>query len=346
MTDQIPATARKDTHIDLALTPLAKPDIANSMDRLNFIHCALPECDLDGVDLATQFYGKALSAPIMIGAMTGGTPRAAEINAALATVAQSHKIAFAVGSQRAALELGQSASNLRNLAPDVVIIGNLGGIQLARPNGIDLAKAAVDDLAADAIAIHLNPLQEAVQPEGERDWRGVRDAIGALVTANIAPVIVKEVGAGINAKLAAELFDMGVSTVDIAGVGGTNWARIEAARRRDSAVFAPFLDWGMTTMDCLLDIRNCCPGHSIIASGGIRHGLDAMRAYWLGADMVSLAGAMLSHLIQNDARPDPEMLSGYVDVIKQQMKLAAFLTGAAELGEFRKKPAQLDGHPL
>jgi len=346
------AASRKDAHIDLALDPATKSASDNGFDRLRFDHCALPEITLSAIDLSVEFLSKPLAAPMMIGAMTGGTIRAEAINRALAAVAQDHKIAFAVGSQRAALELGKTASDLRIIAPDIPIIGNLGGIQLAQSGGVDLAKAAIDDLQADAIAIHLNPLQEAVQPEGEHDWRGVRDAIAALVKANMAPVIVKEVGAGISASLTSELFACGVAAVDIAGFGGTNWARIEAARRDDDITpFAPFLDWGIPTLDCLMAVTKSRPKilpheQLIIASGGLRHGLDAMRAYWLGADMTSLAGPMLKRLLDDDKTPSPNQLGQFAAQLKQQMALTLFLTGAANLAEFRRKPAFLDGQAL
>jgi isopentenyl-diphosphate delta-isomerase len=343
----ITAASRKDAHIDLALDPQTRSGSSNGFDRMGFEHCAMPEMALPDIDLSTAFLGKWLDAPMMIGAMTGGTPRAEAINRALAHVAQDQKIAFAIGSQRAALELGQSAGYLRDIAPDIPIIGNLGGIQLAAAGGLDLAKAAIDDVAADAIAIHLNPLQEAIQPEGEHDWRGVRDAIAALVAADIAPVIVKEVGAGISASIASDLFECGVTAIDVAGFGGTNWARIEAARRDDDiAPFAPFLNWGIATLDCLMAVTKACPDQLVIASGGLRDGLDAMRAYRLGAGMTSLAGPMLKQLLDNEKEPSPEALGKFIEQIKQQMALTVFLTGAADLAGLRKKPAWLDGQPL
>lgn len=339
-----PAAARKDAHLDLALDPGTRSQGENGFDRISFTHCALPEMRLEAVDLTTEFLGYQLSAPLMIGAMTGGTARAEQINQALALAAQQQSIAFAVGSQRAGLEAGQTARQLRNLAPQIPIIGNLGGVQLAQSGGLDLAKAAIDDLQADAIAIHLNPLQEAVQPEGETNWTGVKQAIADLVKSAAVPVLVKEVGAGINATLAVELFEMGVTAVDVAGFGGTNWARIEAARRsHDSAMFAPFLDWGMPTIELLQQVCEACPGQVVIASGGVRHGLDAAKAIWLGASMVSAAGPMLANLGATDAAPDATQLQGFISRWKQQMALALFLTGAPGLAAFRRVQARLDG---
>ena len=360
--EEIPAHHRKDAHLDLAMAPLAQADIANSFDRLQLTHCALPEIALAQVDIASDFLGYALSAPLFIGAMTGGTPRADAINAALAEVAQAQKIGLAVGSQRAGLHNGQSLRHMRRRAPDIPLIGNLGGVQLASAKGLDLARAAIEDLQADALAIHVNPLQEAVQPEGETDWRGVLAAIETAVRVLPVPVIVKEVGAGIQAPLVARLFDMGVSSVDVAGLGGTNWARIEAARRADgsAAVFEPFLDWGIPTLDCLLQAAQACPNNSLIASGGVRHGLDAAKALWAGASMVSLAGPMLKALSgalsgggvlareQTGAGAqvkalEPARLAAMIDGWRAQIALALFLTGSADIAAFRRCEAVIRG---
>jgi len=339
-----PAAARKDAHIDLALDPKTRSQGGNGFDRLRLTHCALPETDLAKIDLSTDFLGYRLTAPLMIGAMTGGTPRADQINEALAMAAESQSIALAVGSQRAALESGQSARRLRDMAPSVPIIGNLGAIQLAQSGGIALAEAAIGDVQADAIAIHLNPLQEVVQPEGETDWTGVKSAIAELVKAVDVPVIIKEVGAGINAVLAGELFDLGVAAVDVAGFGGTNWARIEAMRRADdAALFEPFLDWGLATIDCLRAVCSAYPGQLVIASGGVRHGLDAAKAMWLGAHMVSAAGPVLAHLVVADNQLDPAKLEGFLRRWKQQMALSLFLTGSGDLDAFYKVEGRLDG---
>ena len=342
-----PAAARKDSHLDLALDPRTRSVDGNGFDRVSFTHCALPEVSLSAIDLSTTFLGYQLRAPLMIGAMTGGTKRADQINQALAHVAEAQSIALAVGSQRAALEAGQTSRYIRDLAPHVPIIGNLGGVQLAQSGGLDLARAAIDDLQADAIAIHLNPLQEAIQPEGETDWTGIKSAIARLVKNVAAPVIVKEVGAGINAGLAAELFDMGVVAVDVAGFGGTNWARIEAARRDvDAKIFEPFFDWGMPTVDCLRTVCHSCPGKLVIASGGVRHGLDGAKAIRFGAAMVSAAGSMLASLVANNRDLDLTKLQDFVSGWKQQMALVLFLTGAQNLAAFGSVEMRFDGMPI
>ena len=181
----------------------------------------------------------------------------------------------------------------------------------------------------------MNPLQEAVQPEGETDWRGVIEAIEAAVTFLNVPVLVKEVGAGIGANVARRLFDIGVPAVDIAGLGGTNWTRIEAARRDDAELFAPFLDWGIPTVDALRDARSACPEGRLIASGGIRHGLDAAKALWLGATMTSMAGPVLKAMTgDGTSPPDAVAAIKVIEMWKAQLRLAVFLTGACDLAAF------------
>ena len=253
------ASDRKDAHLVLAAAPLARSGRSAGFDRVQLDHCALPENDLASVNITKDWLGKAVSAPLFIGSMTGGTDHADAINAALAAVAERCGVGLALGSQRAALERGRGGAHLRSLAPSVPLVGNLGGVQLAADGGIDLAHRAVDDIEADALFIHLNPLQEAVQPEGETDWRGVLAAIETLVPRIGCPVIAKEVGAGISAAAARRLYDAGIHSVDVAGLGGTNWTRIEAARREDAALFEPFLDWGVPTVDALLSVRATCP---------------------------------------------------------------------------------------
>ena len=335
------ASERKDAHLALAASDRALSGIDAGFDRVRLDHCALPECDLAAIDIATSCLGRPVSAPLFIGSMTGGTAHADGINLALADIAEAAGIALAVGSQRASLEAGRSQAALRERAPSVPLIGNLGGVQLAMPGGIDLARRAVDDLQADAIFIHLNPLQEAAQPEGQTDWRHVLAAIGMAVRDLGVPVMVKEVGAGIGPDVARRLFDVGVHAVDIAGLGGTNWTRIEVARRDDAALFDPFLDWGLPTVDALRAVRAACPDGRLIASGGIRHGLDAAKALWLGAALASMAGPVLRALtIDGVQAPDPATAMTVMERCKDQLRLALFLTGAPDLAGF----AGVSGH--
>ena len=330
------AQGRKDTHLDLARQNAALSAQPTGLDRVRLTHNALPECDADAIDASCHFLGYKLAMPLMIGAMTGGTERADRINLHLAEAACEAGVALAVGSQRAALETGRGKSKLREMAKGIPLIGNLGGVQLARAGGIDLAKRAVDAIEADAMAIHLNPLQEITQPEGDRDWRGVETAISTLVASLPCPVIIKEVGAGISANVATRMLAKGVYAIDCAGLGGTNWTRIEAMRRDDNAAtHTPFLDWGIPTLDAILALRDAHPQMRLIASGGVRHGLDVARACWLGASVVAAAGPFLKAAEDVSGTPTPEMLTATLNIWQSQVEMALFLTGSPDLTSFR-----------
>ena len=330
------AQERKDHHLDLARSDGAMSGTSTGLDRVRLTHNALPECDADDIDTHCYFLGHKLSMPLMIGAMTGGTDRADGINLNLARAANEAGVALAVGSQRAALETARDQSALREAASNIPLIGNLGGVQLARKDGLDLAKRAVDAIEADALAIHLNPLQEITQPEGDRDWRGVEAAIISLVDSLPCPVIIKEVGAGISVDVAGRLIAAGVYAVDCAGLGGTNWTRIEAMRRDNATIYEPFLDWGIPTLDAILALQSALPDMRLIASGGIRHGLDAAKAYWLGAEIVAAAGPFLKAAETKAGKPTPDTLLDTLQQWKKQVEMALFLTGSANLSAFRR----------
>ncbi len=331
------ASDRKNAHLDLARDRAAQSLTSNGFDRITLCHNALPECDADAIDLSCHFLSKKLSMPLMIGAMTGGTDRADAINRCLAEAAQKAGIAFAVGSQRASIEGNRDQSELRDLAPDIPIIANLGGAQLRRDDGLDLAQQAVEALSADALAIHLNPLQEVAQPEGDRNWIGVEAAIAKAVDLFDCPIIVKEVGAGISASVAERLHALGVRYLDVAGLGGTNWTRIETQRHDDgqNPVMTPFLDWGIDTCTALLTIAQSVPQARMIASGGIRHGLDAAKGIWLGAEMVAAAGHFLRSVEDDQGALTPDRLDAALEIWRQQMQIALFLTGSSNLKHFR-----------
>ena len=324
---------RKGDHLDLAKMPLAMAQIENSLDRVRLKHQATPECDADKVDTRTRFLGYRLAMPLMISGMTGGLPRGDAVNMALAEVASQHGIALCVGSQRASLLAKQSQSGLRARAQGIPLIGNLGGVQLAEKGGVDLARRAIDDLGADALTIHLNPLQELAQPEGDRNWVGVLAALRDVVKRVDVPIMVKEVGAGISARTATQLMDQGVGIIDIAGLGGTNWTRIEQNRSDTlrQEIMAPFLDWGIPTVDALKAVRAEATQALIIASGGVRHGLDIARCLWLGADMVSAAGVFIKALEDENNTLRPERLDALLSVWKEQLKTAMFLTASTTL---------------
>jgi isopentenyl-diphosphate delta-isomerase len=331
-----PQTAdRKNTHLDLAKASQSITE--HPLNAVSLPYCALPECDLNRVSLTTEFLGTELAAPLMITGMTGGTDRAMAINRVLADTAQKKKLALGFGSQRASLESGQSQAELRHLAPDAVLVGNLGGAQLAGKNGMELARAAVEDIKADALAIHLNPLQEAIQPEGDHDWRGVLASIEVAVDTLNCPVLVKEVGAGLSGDVVQRLAAIGVRHVDVAARGGTNWAEIELDRRpaADRDHYNPFLTCGLILPDAIAQARAVSDSLCVIASGGVRHGLDAAKCLWLGADLVGMAGQILRAAEDEAGNLHPEQLCDMLDGVQQQLRLSMFLAGKSSIKAFK-----------
>jgi len=332
---------RKDQHLDVILSGLAAHGLAGGFDVVRFVHEALPDLDHAGIDLGADLLGHRLNAPLLISSMTGGPARAEAINARLAEAAQQLGIALAVGSQRAALEGGDAPGldmTLRRRAPDVPILANIGAAQLTRGFGLDAARRVLDMIAADALIVHLNPLQEACQPEGDRDWRGVGAALEALVKAIDAPVVVKETGAGISAATAKRLFAMGVAAVDVAGAGGSNWATVEGERavdECDKAHAAAFADWGIPTARAIAEVRAACPDGVIIGSGGIHDGVEAAKAIRLGADLVGQATGVLSA-----AMVSTEAVVEHFQTVIRQLHTVCFCTGSASLTALRRVPLQ------
>lgn len=333
---------RKDQHLDVILSGRARHGLGSGFDDVRFEHEALPDLDHAKIDLGADFLGRRLKAPLLISSMTGGPARAEAINARLAEAAQHLGIALAVGSQRAALEAEAPTPGLdmamRLKAPDTPILANIGAAQLTRGFGVDAARRVLDMIAADALIVHLNPLQEACQPEGDRDWWGVGAALEALVRTLDAPVVVKETGAGISAATAKRLFAMGVAAVDVAGAGGSNWATVEGERAEgeaDKAHAAAFADWGLPTARAIAEVRAACPKAVIIGSGGIRDGVEAAKAIRLGADMVGQAAGVLE-----SATVSTEAVVEHFQTVIRQMRTVCFCTGSANLTALRKAPLQ------
>ncbi|MDC3261709.1 type 2 isopentenyl-diphosphate Delta-isomerase [bacterium] len=328
-------SSRKDDHIQLAL----KPDhqgADSGFDRLMFEPNALPQMALTDIDSTAQFIGRSIAAPFLIGAMTGGTNNANIINQHLAEASEACNIPMALGSQRAALELGLK-QNLRQWAPKAILLGNLGATQLQQ-QGVDLAKKAVESVSANALVIHLNPLQELVQPNGDRDWNYVLEAIAEAQHQLNVPLIVKEVGAGIGPGTAKKLSQAGIQWVELAGRGGTSWASIELARNgsaTEQEIAAPFIDWGMDTVDLIPRVRATCPELSLIGSGGIRHGLDIARCIRLGAQMTALAQPFLAPALEST-----EAVVEKITILREQLHWAMFLTGSKDLSTLAQAPVQ------
>ncbi|MBP0614832.1 type 2 isopentenyl-diphosphate Delta-isomerase [Jiella mangrovi] len=333
---------RKSDHIDIVLAGAsAQPRgrATTGLDEIRFEHCALPEIALGAIDLSAQFLGRRLKAPLLISSMTGGPERAARINAHLAEAAQELGIALAVGSQRIAIEgraSGGLDAQLRRLAPSVPILANVGAAQFGLGYGVAEAMRAVEMIEADALIVHLNPLQEAVQAGGDTDWRGIFARIGEICRGVSVPVVVKEVGAGISARLARRLVEAGVHAIDVAGAGGTSWAAVEAERavdprlRKTAMVFA---DWGIPTARAIAEVRTSCPGTPLIGSGGLKTGLDVARAIRLGADIGGQAAASLAA-----ADLSSEAAVAHFAGVIEELRIACFCTGSADLAALRNAP--------
>ena len=328
---------RKRDHLDIVLSGRAAPGTKSAgFERFDFVHAALPELHADRVSTATTFLGRPLSAPLLVSAMTGGPDRAAAINRNIAEACQAMGLAMAVGSQRVALEGGASAGlagELRRIAPSIPLMGNLGAAQLNLGYGADEARRLVDMIEADALTIHLNPLQEALQHGGDRDWRGLLGRIEALAAALPVPLGIKEVGNGISGPLARRLVDAGAAVIDVAGAGGTSWAAVEGERHADPLmreVAAAFGDWGIPTADAVRAVRARCPDTALVASGGVRNGVDVAKAIALGADMAGQAAATLAAALQS-----ADALAAHFRVVVEQLRVAMFCVGAGDLKALR-----------
>jgi isopentenyl-diphosphate delta-isomerase len=315
---------RKADHLRIA----AGPDVAHAggsgFERLRLRHRALPERDLADVSLETPLLGARLGAPLVVSAMTGGTPEAGEINARLARAAAEHGLGLVLGSGRALLEDPSLLATYRSADRPPLLLGNLGAAQVRAPDAPERAERLVELLGADGLTIHLNPVQEAVQPEGEPEFAGVAAGIAAIA-AHLAPlpVVVKEVGFGMDAADVALLRDAGVAAIDVAGAGGTNWALVEGRRQERAAdVAAAFADWGVPTAEALVDARAAAPDLPVIASGGLRDGVDAAKALALGAAAAGLARAFLL-----GARDD--RASEVAATLVRQLRVAVWAAGAA-----------------
>ena len=331
MADMTPAAraveARKSQHLDICL----EDDVASQADpgfaRVRLQHEALPECALEDVDTSADFFGRRLAAPLIISSMTGGTYRAGAINANLALAAERAGVALALGSQRAALEEPSliDTFRVRDVAPNVVLLANLGAVQFNYGVTVDDAIRVVESIAADGLYLHLNPLQEALQPSGDTNFRNLLPRIAALCRALDVPVIVKSVGSGISVRTAARLLDAGVAAIDVAGAGGTSWARVEGRRAEDAqreALAETFAAWGYPTAEATAALREALPAATIVASGGVRSGVDVAKALALGANYAAAAMPFLE-----PATRSSEAVSATLEGIIAGLRIAMFASG-------------------
>jgi isopentenyl-diphosphate delta-isomerase len=329
---------RKRDHIDINLTQDVAHVTTTGLEHVRFIHNALPEIDLDEIDLSVEFLGHRLHAPLLISSMTGGTEKARKINIRLAEAAQDSKIAMGLGSLRAALETPELADTyrIRRWAPDILLLANLGAVQLNYGYDASHCQRAVDLVAADGLILHLNPLQEALQPEGDTRWSGLLPKIEAVCRALSVPVIAKEVGWGISGETARQLVDVGVAAIDVAGAGGTSWSQVEMHRAQDDVskrIAARFRDWGIPTAESLLIVRQAIPHKPVIASGGLRHGLDVAKVLALGASMAGMAGPFLKAAAKSAAAVSDE-----IDELERTLRIAMFAVGARDITALQSAP--------
>jgi len=338
---------RKIDHIQICLEENVQARrTTTGFEDVFLVHKALPEIERDKIDFSTVAFDHEFSAPIIVGAMTGGAAKTTKINAAIAEAVEELGLGMGVGSQRAAIEdpkLEGTFAIAREKAPTAFLIANIGGPQLVRGYGVKEAKKAVEMMKADALAIHLNPLQEAVQPEGETNYSGVLSKISEIAKALDIPVIVKETGAGIAAEEVKMLEEAGVAGIDVAGVGGTSWAAVElhrAKRFQDEfrqRLGETFLDWGIPTAVSLVEVVQSV--HlPVIASGGIRHGTDVAKALALGASLTSMALPILQ-----PATKDPEEVKKTLQFMIEELKNAMFLVGAKSVPKLKRVPVVLTG---
>jgi isopentenyl-diphosphate delta-isomerase len=316
---------RKAEHLDICRTQDVESTHRHYWDAVNVPHRALPEIDLAEVSLRTKFLSLDLKSPLLISSMTGGSPEGEKLNEALALFAQQHGIAMGVGSQRIALERPEAPIfKLRKIAPQAVLFANLGAVQFNYGVSADDALRLAESLEANAFILHLNPLQEAIQPEGNTNFRGLLAKIENFKKRLSIPLIVKEVGCGLDVQSAIKLREAGVDAIDIAGKGGTHWGFVEGLRDADRKELGDFFrDWGTPTPELLLTLRQALgPRYPIIASGGIRSGVDAAKAFYLGANLVGMALPFL-----REASKGPEALDKFYETLTSALRTALFCMG-------------------
>ena len=331
---------RKADHIRINLEEdVDFPNLSSGLEAFRFVHQALPEMHLDDVETSLELWGKHLRAPLLVSSMTGGADEAQRINRNLAIAAEAWGVAMGVGSQRAALEQLDSSKTfrVRDVAPSILLFANLGAVQLNYGYTLDECRRAVEMIEADALILHLNPLQEVLQPEGDFDWRDLLVKIGEICAGLSVPVVAKEVGWGISAAVARRLFDAGVSAIDVAGAGGTSWSQVEMHRARSERqrrLAAAFANWGIPTAQSLVEVaavRNgAACGRHVFASGGLRTGQEVAKCVALGADLAGLASPLLKAAVDS-----AEAVVDEFDLLTAELQIAMFCSGAGNLEALR-----------
>lgn len=332
-----PIDQRKADHIKINLEKDVRSALTTGLENYHFVHEALPELALEKIDTRLRVFGKQLSAPILISSMTGGTTDAESINLRLAEAAQEMNIAMGVGSQRAAIENThlEKTFQVRRVAPDILLFANLGAVQLNYGYGIEQCRLAVDMIGADALIFHFNPLQEAVQDAGDTNFEGLARKLEEICKKIEVPVIAKEVGWGISERSAKLLADCGVQAIDVAGAGGTSWSQVEMHRAPDEftrELAGTFVGWGIPTAESILNVKRAAPDMKILASGGIKDGLDIAKCVALGATLGGMAGQFLKA-----AAASTEKVVDMMKLTKRQIEVTMFVAGAGTLVELEGK---------
>lgn len=331
---------RKADHIRINLEEdVAFKRVTTGLEAYYFMHQALPELDLAAVDTGIEIFGKRLGTPLLISSMTGGTAKAREINRTLAAGAQQVGMAMGLGSMRAGIEDPslESTYQVRDVAPDILLLANLGAVQLNYGYDVDQCRRAVDMIAADALILHFNALQEAVQPEGDGNFAGLLGKVESVCRQLPVPVVAKEVGWGFSREAARQLADAGVAAIDVAGAGGTSWSQVEMYRAptaRHARVAGAFIDWGIPTAASIRFCREAAPDLPIFASGGIRNGIEVAKCVALGASLVGLAGEFLRAADRDGAEGVIEL----ADTITQELRVTMFCAAAGDLASLSRTP--------
>lgn len=321
---------RKDDHLQIAAEADVEMNVLTGLEKIQFIHQALPEIDFDAVDTSTQFLGKKLTFPLIISSMTGGTESSGRINQNLALACQTAGVGMGVGSQRVAIEEPKviSSFQVRNVAPDILLFANLGAVQLNYGYGLKELESVVSQISADALFLHLNPLQEAIQTEGNHNFQSILPKIKNCAKGLSVPLVVKEVGNGLSQQVCRQLKENGIRIVDTAGAGGTSWAFIEASRRGNKHLANVFRNWGVPTVESIINATKS--GLETIGSGGIRTGVDIAKAIALGASCAGMALPFLASGVQSH-----QQVVNKLNQLKLELKIAMFCIGVGNVNQLK-----------
>jgi isopentenyl-diphosphate Delta-isomerase len=329
--------SRKVDHIRINLDEDVQfPRLTTGLEKYHFMHDAVPELNLSDIDTSIELFGKTLNFPILISSMTGGTEMAQIINRNLAEAAQEHNIAMGLGSQRAAIEDETLASTytIRQVAPDIMLFANIGAVQFNYGYGLEQCQKAIDMVEADALILHFNVLQEAVQPEGDTNFSGLLKKTEEVCNKLQVPVIAKEVGWGFSEKNVYDLVNAGISAIDVAGAGGTSWSEVEYHRAPTAfhaRIARSFADWGIPTADAIQYVTSTTPNLPVFASGGLRDGIDIAKSIALGATLAGLAGPFLKA-----ANDSVESVDQFIRELTTQLTIAMLCTSSKNIEQLRE----------